>query len=104
MAIKRGINALKVESLNGINFKMWKQKNSYILMHEKIPYTLTIEKPKLNDKKNEEVVKKQEKWMEDSLMARAIHLHNTKDDIISLFEGHEIAKDMMRALDKKIWS
>jgi hypothetical protein len=38
---------------------------------------------------------------EDDLMARATLLHSMKDNIIYLFEGHETAKDMMKALDKK---
>jgi hypothetical protein len=39
--------------------------------------------------------------MEDDLMARATLFHNIKDNIIPLFEGHEITKDMIEALDKK---
>jgi hypothetical protein len=34
-------------------------------------------------------------------MPRATILPSMKDSIIPLFEGHEIAKDMMEALDKR---
>jgi hypothetical protein len=34
-------------------------------------------------------------------MARATLLHNTKDNIIPLFESHESAKEMMEALEVK---
>ena len=39
--------------------------------------------------------------MEDDLMARATLLHSMKDNIILLFKGHEIAKEIMDALKEK---
>jgi hypothetical protein len=63
MAIKSGIDSSKVESLNGINFRMWKRHISYVLTHEKTLYTLTTDKPNIEDQQDEKVVKKCEKWM-----------------------------------------
>ena len=34
------------------------------------------------------VINKQEKWLENDLIARATLLHNMKDNIIPLFEEH----------------
>ena len=67
MAIKSGIDASKVENLNGINFRMWKWKISYVLTHEKLLYTLNFIKLELDGQRDEEVVKKQKKklrWFE----------------------------------------
>jgi hypothetical protein len=44
MAIKSGIDASKVESLVGMNFRRWKRPISYVLTHEKTLYTLTTNK------------------------------------------------------------
>ena len=101
MAIKGSIDSSRLESLNGMNFRMWKRHIIYVLTHEKTQYTLTSEKPDRADLTYGEVKKKQEKWEEDDLMARATLLHNMKDNIIPLFEGHESAKQMMEALEAK---
>ena len=42
-----------------------------------------------------------EKWDEDKTLAIASMLHHVKDNIISLFEEHDTAKEMMEALDTK---
>jgi hypothetical protein len=68
---------------------MWKWKISYVLTHEKLLYTLNSVKSELDGQRDEEVVKKQEKWLEDDLMARATLFYNMKDNIIPLFEEHE---------------
>jgi hypothetical protein len=101
MAIKSGIDASKVENLNGINFRMWKRKISYVLTHEKLLYTLNSVKPELDGENDSEIIKKQEKFIEDDLMAKATLLHNMKDNIIPLFEEYDTAKGMMEALDQK---
>jgi hypothetical protein len=44
-------------------------------------------------------IKKQEKWLDDDLMAIATILHNMKYNIIHLFEEHETTKRMMKTLD-----
>jgi hypothetical protein len=76
MAIKSGIDSLKVESLNGINFRMWKRHISYVLTYERTLYTLTSSRPEIVDENDGDDVKKREKWMEDDLMARATLLHS----------------------------
>jgi hypothetical protein len=101
MAIKGSIDSSRLESLNGMNFRMWKRHINYVLTHEKTQYTLTSEKPNQADLTDGEAKKKQEKWEENDLMARATLLHNMKDNIIPLFEGHESAKEMMEALEAK---
>jgi hypothetical protein len=50
------------------------------------------------------IIKKQEKWLEDDLLARATLFHNMKDNIIHLFEEHNSAKDIMEALENKYGS
>jgi hypothetical protein len=42
-------------------------------------------KLELDGENDTEVVKKQEKWLEEDHMARATILHNMKDNIILLF-------------------
>jgi hypothetical protein len=101
MAIKSGIDSSKVESLNGINFRMWKRHISYVLTHERTLYTLTTSRPEIIEENDGYAVKKREKWMEDDLMARATLLHSMKDNIIPLFEGHETTKEIMDALEEK---
>lgn len=61
MAIKGGINSSKVESLNIINFRMWKRHISYVQTPERTLYSLTTIKPKIEDQKDDEVIKKNEK-------------------------------------------
>jgi hypothetical protein len=58
MAIKSGIDSSKVESLNGINFRMWKRHISYILTHERTLYTLTTSRPKIIEENDGDAVKK----------------------------------------------
>jgi hypothetical protein len=94
IAIKSSIDAFKVENLNGINFRKWKRKLSYVQMLEKLLSTPNSVKPELGCQETR-------KQLEDDLMARATFLHNIKDNIIHLFEKYEIAKDMMEALDQK---
>jgi hypothetical protein len=101
MAIKGGIDASKVENLNGINFRMWKRKISYVLTHEKLLYTLNSVKPELDGENDSEIIKKQEKFIEDDLMTKATLLHNMKNNIIPLFEEYDTVKSMMEALDQK---
>jgi hypothetical protein len=62
MTIKSGIDAFKVENLNGINFRMWKRKISYVLTHEKLLYTLNSVKQELDDENDEDIIKKQENF------------------------------------------
>jgi hypothetical protein len=95
MAIKSGIDASKVENLNGINFRMWKRKLSYVLMHEKLLYTLNSVKPELDGENDVEIIKKQEIFLKDDLIARATLLHNMKDNIISLFEEYDTTKGIV---------
>jgi hypothetical protein len=45
MAIKGNIDSSRLESLNGMNFRMWKRHIVYVLTHEKTQYTLTSDKP-----------------------------------------------------------
>jgi hypothetical protein len=80
---------------------MWKRKISYVLTHEKLLYTLNSIKPELDGQQDRVIIKKQEKWLEDDLLARATLLHNMKSNIIPLFEEHNSAKDMMEALENK---
>ena len=101
MTIKSGIDSSKVESLNRINFRMWKQCISYVLAHKRTLYTLRSSRPEIVDENDGDAVKKREKWMEDDLMARATLLHSIKDNIIPLFEGHETAKEIVEALEEK---
>ena len=101
MAIKSGIDAFEVENLNGINFRMWKMKLSYVLMHKKLLYTLNSIKPKLDGESDADIMKTQENFLKDDLMARATLLHNMKDNIIHLFEEFDTTKGMMDALDQK---
>lgn len=53
------------------------------------------------DQKDDETVKKQEKWIEEDLMALAAFLHSMKANIIPLFKGYLTTKCMIEALDKK---
>jgi hypothetical protein len=76
MAIKSGIDSLKVESLNGINFRMWKRHISYVLTYERTLHTLTSSRLEIVDGNDGDDVKKREKWMEDDLMTRATLFHN----------------------------
>ena len=101
MAIKGSIDSSRLESLNGMNFRMWQRHIIYVLTHEKTQYTLTSEKPDRVDLIDGEAKKMQEKWEEDDLMGSATLLHNMKDNIIPLFEGHEFAKEMIEALETK---
>jgi hypothetical protein len=102
MAIKGSTDSSIVESLNGMNFRMWKWQITYVLTHEKTQYTLTFEKPNLANLNDEEAKKKKhEKWLEEDLMAWAILLHNMKDNINPLFESHKSTKEMMEALEAK---
>jgi hypothetical protein len=53
---------------------MWKRKISYVLTREKILYTINSVKTgmaELDGQRDEEVIKKQEKWLEDNLMVGA---------------------------------
>jgi hypothetical protein len=61
MAIKSGIDSSKVESLNGINFRMWKRHISYVLTHERTLYTLTTSRPEIIEENDGDAVKKREK-------------------------------------------
>ena len=45
MAIKGSIDFSRLESLNVMNFRMWKRQIIYVLTHEKTQYTFTFEKP-----------------------------------------------------------
>ena len=101
MTIKGSIDSSRLESLNGMDFRMWERHIIYVLTHEKTQYTLIFEKPHRVDLNDGEAKKKHEKWEEGDLMARATLLHNMKDNIIPLFEGHESAKQMMEALEAK---
>jgi hypothetical protein len=80
---------------------MWKWHISYVLTHERTLYTLTTSRPEIVEENDGDAVKKREKWMKDYLMTRATLLHSMKDNIIPLFEGHEIAKEIMDALEEK---
>jgi hypothetical protein len=84
-----------------MNFRMWKRHIIYVLTYEKTQCTLTSEKPDPVDLTDGEAKKKHEKWEEDDFMARATLLHNMKDNIFPLFEGHKSAKEMMEALEVK---
>jgi hypothetical protein len=83
---------------------MWKRKISYVLTREKILYTINSVKTgmaELDGQRDEEVIKKQEKWLEDNLMVGATLLQNMKVNIIHFFEEHETTKCMIEALDQK---
>jgi hypothetical protein len=77
------------------------QHISYVLTHERTSYTLTSSRPEIEDENDGNTIKKKEKWMEDDLMAMATLLHSMKDNIIPLFEGHEVAKKIMKVLEEK---
>jgi hypothetical protein len=62
MAIKGSIDFSKLESLIGMNFRMWKRHIIYVLTYEKTQYTLTFEKPNLADLNDGEAKKNHEKW------------------------------------------
>ena len=100
MAIKSGIDASKVINLNNINFRMWKRKLSYVLTNEKLLYILNYVKPELDGENDADIIK-QEKKLEDYLMARATLFHNMNDNIIPHFEERETGKGMIEALDQK---
>ena len=55
-------------------------------MHKKLLYTLNSVKPKLDGENDADIIKKQENFLKDDLMARTTLLHNLKDNIIPLFE------------------
>jgi hypothetical protein len=61
MAIKGRIDSSRLESLNGMNFKMWKQHIIYVLTHEKTQYNFTSEKPDRANLNDGEAKKKHEK-------------------------------------------
>jgi hypothetical protein len=58
MAIKGSIDFSRLESLIGMNFRMWKRHIIYVLTHEKTQYTLTSEKPDLANLNDGEAKKK----------------------------------------------
>ena len=58
MAIKSGIDSSKVESLNGINFRMWRWHISYVLTHERTLYTLTTSRTEIVEENDGDAVKK----------------------------------------------
>jgi hypothetical protein len=61
MAIKGNIDSSRLESLNGMNFRMWKRHIIYVLTHEKTQYTLTSDKPDRANLNDGEAKKKHEK-------------------------------------------
>jgi hypothetical protein len=63
-------------------------------------YTLTSSRPEVEDEKDD-VVKKKKKLMKDDPMTRATLFYSMKYIIVPLFEGHETAKKIIEALEKK---
>jgi hypothetical protein len=58
MAIKGSIDFSRLESLNVMNFRMWKWHIIYVLTHEKTHYTFAFEKPNPADLNEGEAKKK----------------------------------------------
>jgi hypothetical protein len=101
MVTKNSNDSSRIPVLNGINYRAWRHYISYLLTHDKTLYTMSTTKPDQSD--DQETKKLRKKWDEDDALAKALMLHHMKDNIIPLFEERPTTKEIMDALEKKLW-
>ena len=99
MVTKNSIDSSRIPVLNGINYRAWRRHISYLLIHDKTLYTLSITKS--DQSEDQETEKLRKKWDTDDALAKTSMLHHMKDNIIPLFKERPTAKEMMDALETK---
>lgn len=92
--MEKSIDFSGIEKLNRRNFSAWKRNIIFLLIHEKILYTLTTSKPSKNMKngpnRSGSGVRTKDKWEEHNNWVRALVLHCMNNEIILFLRTMEL--------------
>lgn len=85
------IENVKLDKLNRTNYCTWKKIITYLLIHDRTYHVVQCPKPIYEKPGIKDDFRREKKWEDDNLFAKATILSNMNDNLILLYEDCENA-------------